>query len=366
MQSTDVRSWLFERALPLWFSKAYESETGRVAEALTFGGEEADLSYLRTRVLFRQVYVASHAGLLGWEPGAAIARTMLEWALRHAWRADGAGFVRKLGRDGSVADATIDLYDNAFALHGLAWLHRVAPSEFTLRWLQATWAAIQTTLDHPSGHGFYNDESRQLPRLQNPHMHLCEALLAAFEATQQRPLLDGANDIARICVTHFFDGQTLGEHFDASWVRLEDIVEPGHMFEWAWILAQHQRLGGSDYSDVIASLIDAAERLGTDPTTGRVRMAVTANGQVIDGSSRTWPSTERLKAAVAAAEVLGHDSRGMAESALAVLFRDHLLSGGGWRDHYDPAGGMTATNMPTSTFYHVFLALAEWLRHSPE
>jgi N-acylglucosamine 2-epimerase/mannose-6-phosphate isomerase len=35
---------------------------------------------------------------------------------------------------------------------------------------------------------------------------------------------------------------------------------------------------------------------------------------------------------------------------------------GGWLDAFDQAGKATAKAMPTSTFYHLFLAFAEVLR----
>ena len=113
------------------------------------------------------------------------------------------------------------------------------------------------------------------------------------------------------------------------------MTEPGHQLEWAWILANHQRLTGRDNGDIVTGLIGFAERHGVDPTSQITFNAVRDDGTPLDRGSRTWPNTERIKAAVAGFERHGRDPRPMIDT------------------------------VPASTLYHVFLAFTELLRIAP-
>src|SRR5690606_32211788 len=108
-------------------------------------------------------------------------------------------------------------------------------------------------LADPVHGGFFDggDESwtpRSEPRSQNPHMHLFEALLAWAEADPGGPWLDRADSIRALFDRFFFDAEAgiLAEHFDRDWRRASgpagEVVEPGHHFEWVYLLEEHGRL----------------------------------------------------------------------------------------------------------------------------
>jgi mannose/cellobiose epimerase-like protein (N-acyl-D-glucosamine 2-epimerase family) len=168
------------------------------------------------------------------------------------------------------------------------------------------------------------------------------------------------------------------KHFDHNWQRMPDDsgrhIEPGHMLEWAWILGEYGRATNANTNTnqnaIIAGLIDWAEAHGVDHQSGITYNVVRDDGTPIDRGSRTWPNTERLKAAVVAHTVLQRDAaqtRAIAVQSIDVLFKRYLATdgmnkvAGGWVDHFKADGSVNAANMPTSTFYHVFLALAEAL-----
>ena len=103
------------------------------------------------------------------------------------------------------------------------------------------------------GRGSSSGVPAALPLQSNPHMHLFEAALAGCqvcpESSQWKSLVD---EIAELALGKFIDPATgaLREFFDAEWnpaPGLEGrIVEPGHQFEWAWLLlrwsgAKHAR-----------------------------------------------------------------------------------------------------------------------------
>jgi mannose/cellobiose epimerase-like protein (N-acyl-D-glucosamine 2-epimerase family) len=189
-----------------------------------------------------------------------------------------------------------------------------------------------------------------------------------FEASAEERFLDQAREIVGLFRRRFFDGRTLGEYFTDDWRRVEGApgrgIEPGHHFEWAWILAQYHRLTGEDVSAEAGALADFAERFGVDPQTQASYDEVRDDGAPLRQSSRTWPNTERIKAHLALFELTGRDPRAPV-AATARLLLDRYLDvapRGFWIDQFAADGAPLAQTAPASTFYHVFLAFAEILR----
>lgn len=363
-----VRTWTFDDALPFWLEHSVDRRHGGFIETLDPRGRDAGSPFKRVRVACRQVYVYSHATLLGWDKGLEAAVQGGRDLLDQAWRDDDAGFVRRLTPQGAVLDPTVDLYDNAFGLFALAWLYRASGETWARSAASRALDSIRRTLHHPAGEGYWHDEARSGARLQNPHMHLTEACIAAYDATADVQYIEEALRIATLFRRRFFDGTTLGEVFTDDWARAPGpagrVTEPGHQMEWAWILAALQHRTGEDMSGTIAALVAQSEATGVDPDSGATFNAVRDDGVVLDAGSRTWPNTERLKAAVATAETLGQKADAAAEAAVRILL-DRYLAGpvpGGWIDAFDAQGRPLCDVMPTSTFYHVFLAFAEVMR----
>ena len=364
----DVRSWMFDAALPFWGDAGVDRRRGGFYEELDLAGRPTDVPFKRTRAMCRQVYVFSHAAVLGWAPGGALAADGYAYLVEHAWLGEDRGWARRLTADGGVLDATPDLYDLAFVLFALAWRHRASGDRDALRRLHETLDFIDRRLKPAGGEGYLHEWPARGPRLQNPHMHLLEASLAAYEATHDRRFLDRAHDLVDLFRRRFFDGRTLAEYFTDDWRRLPGdqgrIVEPGHQFEWAWILASYQRASGEDLAAPAAALVDFAEQHGVNAASQVTCNQVRDDGAVLDGGSRTWPNTERIKGQLAVFEITGRDTRHAIAGSTRVLLDRYLdvTPRGSWQDHFDAAGRPLATAAPTSTLYHVFLAFAELLR----
>lgn len=362
-----VREWLFRDALPWWAEHSWDREYGGVVEAFNFDGSDARLPIKRTRVASRQIYVFSHAHLLGWSNGLGLAEQCMRHMTETLWAGPKKGFPKRMTRTGEVADATVDLYDHAFALFGFAWHARATGSRNSLDWTYRTIDFIEENLRHPTQPGFLHQTPVRGDRLQNPHMHLTEACLVAFETTGDNRFRDIAREVIDLFRTRFYDSSTgaLYESFTDDLQRVEGpdglIVEPGHQFEWSWILNAMRPHLDVDVSQDIRKLHTFAERLGVDPKTGAVRDAIYDDGSVISGGSRTWPNTERLKSAIAIHDLDGTDVTAIVRQTMAVLFGRYLSTEkpGLWSDAFDDQAKPTASNVPTSTLYHVFLALAE-------
>lgn len=355
------RAWMRDAALPLWASEGCDPDGLGFEEQLTLTGARRDVGYKRVRVQARQIYVFSHAHLLGWK-GALEPATRGYAFLTRAAGADGA-WPRRLDRRGAVLDDTADLYDLAFVLFALAWFARatgerepILRAHVTLDWLERHMAS-------PHG-GFFNTLPRHdEPRQQNPHMHLLEAALALHETSGEARFLDLAERLVRLFRTSFLDARTgaLGEFFSENWTAAPgpsgQHVEPGHHFEWAWLLAQ-ARAAGLDLSDEGQSLYDFAVTHGIEGRHGRVVDRVSRCGAVTDASTRLWPQTEAIKAHL----VMGGTAR--IDPAIAGLF-DRFLDpapAGAWHDHTDGDGALKSTFIPASSLYHLFMAFGELAR----
>ncbi|HET8726275.1 MAG TPA: AGE family epimerase/isomerase [Alphaproteobacteria bacterium] len=375
----DLRSWAFETLLPFWADVGVDRSRGGFVERLAPGRLPADDDYKRIRVQARQIYTFSHAYVLGapvWT--LETARIGFDWLVAKGWNAEGGGWHHLLTRDGAPLDRKQDTYDHAFILMALAWLHRASGDRAPLDWARRTVDHLDRAMADPV-HGGYQEHAGTgptnpgLPRRQNPHMHLLEAFLAAHEATGETGWLVRARRIVELFLARFLDpAGTLGEYFTADWQPAPDetgrVREPGHQFEWVWLLGQYHRLSGD------GRVLEPADRLyrfaldhGVDRTPGMVPAAfdeVDPQGRIIKDTKRLWPQTEAIKAHIVRAELQGDAvAAERAGADLAMLFthyvdRRHAV----WRDQLSRDGREVSTHIPASTLYHLFLCMAEAMR----
>ncbi len=359
------RDWIFGQALPFWGAAGHDGAGRGACEHLRLDGVRADVPFKRMRVQARQIYVFSHAALLGWAEGERLARDGYGFITRQGQREDGS-WARMLSRPGDVIDPAADLYDLAFVLFALAWYARLTGLEEPLQRARRTVDFIRSSMRGPVA-GYLNAVPAEPgPRQQNPHMHLLEAALALHDTAGGAAYMDLAGELAALFQEHLFDAKsgTLGEFFADDWSLASGdagtLVEPGHHYEWVWLLDRYARRSGGPLPAQAGRLYSFAREAGTDARTGLVWDAVGRDGSVRSRASRLWPQAEALKAHVAMAR------QGLAESeAIVPVARNigmRFLQGcpsGAWVDQLDVEGKPAATKIPTSSFYHLFMAYAE-------
>lgn len=380
----DIPQWLFGTVMPFWAQNGMLHDAGCFAEQLDPATRLPDTNPSRTRlrVQARQIYAFSHAFVMTRDhQWLETARRGYEFMINHGWVAEPGGWAHLVAPDGTIMDDRMDCYDHAFYLLALAWYYRASGDPDVPGWIDRTVAALDRNLTHPAG-GYYEQALQQdgtyhqpgtLPRRQNPHMHLLESWLALYEATQDQDYLVRAGQIMDLFRRYFYrpDTRSLAEFFRDDWslaaapAGLER--EPGHYFEWVWLIHQYARLSG-DRRDVPAarSLYEQGLTCGIDYRPGRLFAAIDGVdplGNQYNKSRRMWPQTELLKAALCIYEHEGNQTGLMiAHGVLRMMFSSYLQLDGSWIDLFDENGHAVPAPIPASTLYHLFVAIAEWCR----
>jgi mannose/cellobiose epimerase-like protein (N-acyl-D-glucosamine 2-epimerase family) len=355
-----LKSWLLNDAYPLWWEAGYDHERGGFQEKLNLDGTPTQAPR-RARVQPRQIFAYAVAGELGWEgPWVEAVQSGLDWYQAHYFRAD--GLIRTLvAPDGSPLDDSVVLYDQAFGLFALATAYAALgrPPQLARR-ADTLLTQLQATLKHPLG-GFEEADPRILPLLSNPHMHLFEAALAWTEAGGAAHWRDLADEIAGLALSHFIDPISGGlrEYFDGDWKPVAGIdgriVEPGHQFEWAWLLLRWSKIAGrEDAAQAARRLIAIGEGPGVDPARGVAVNQLLDDMSVHDAQARLWPQTERIKA-----HILAGNDEGVAAGAEGLFKYFDTPVKGMWRDRLNPDGSFVQEPVPASSFYHIVCAILE-------
>jgi mannose/cellobiose epimerase-like protein (N-acyl-D-glucosamine 2-epimerase family) len=359
-------SWLIDDAYPVWATTGFDAIHHAFNERLDPQGALPNEAR-RARVQTRQVYAYSRAGSLGWRGEARpLVEAGLNFFTRRYRRADGL-FHTLVEHDGVLKDDRVVLYDQAFALLALASCQEVlgASPHIIKLGVQLRTALLERM--HRPGGGFDSAVSEPTPLLSNPHMHLFEAALAWQAKSSDPAWVALADEVCGIALRYFIDHRTgaVAEIFDEHWQVLPEstpgqAIEPGHQFEWAWLLLCQDSAPGSATRTAAERLFEIGENHGVKG--GIAINTLNMELRVKDPAARLWPQTERLKAAsrlgaLTAEEHYWTSALGAAQGLWRFL--DHGTRGL-WYDKIDREGRFVAEPAPASSFYHIICAIAEF------
>ncbi len=360
---TEIRRWLTEDAYPVWADTGVDPRTGGFQEAVRLDGAVVDAPR-RARVQPRQIYSYALAERLGWRgPWRAIVERAADFYLRAYRRPDGL-FRTLVSGDGAPLDDSVSNYDQAFALFALAQLHALGDARAEPM-AEALLNELRARRGRPQG-GFEESEPPSPPLQSNPHMHLFEAALAWAEAGGDGRWTDLAAEIATLARDRFIHPQSgaLREFFDSDWSPAPGLqgrlVEPGHQFEWAWLMTRWGlRSGDAQALQAGRRLYEVGEGWGYDPVRGVAFSAVLDDGTSHDTTARLWPQTERAKAAAILAVQTGEARywTALAGAGRALLRYFDVPVRGLWRDKLRPDGTWIEEPAPASSFYHIVCAI---------
>ena len=367
-----LRRWLDEDALPMWWNVGAGKPDGGFYERIDQTAKPMLGDNRRSRVQPRQAYCYAAAGQNGWTGDWQKAVSHgLNW-FDEVYRLDNGLYGNLADASGKLIDDTFDFYNQAFALFAAAQTALVFPErkEGMRRRALEILSVLQRDYAHPSA-GFEEANPPVEPLCSNPHMHFFEAMLAWEAVDADGPWHQLADDIANLAMEKLIDAQSGGlrEFFDHDWASMPGekgrIMEPGHQFEWAWLLVRWGSLRKNDAAITKAKrLFEIGEKHGICPRRKVAMMSLYDDFTVHDPLARLWPQTEWLKAAVRLASVSHGEERyqylGSGLRAIGALqpFLDTPVPGL-WFDKWPADAPMIDEPAPASTFYHIVCAIYE-------
>ncbi|UGB44928.1 AGE family epimerase/isomerase [Frateuria edaphi] len=224
-------------------------------------------------------------------------------------------------RDGEPEDRTNHAYGVAFVLLACASALRAGLVEAEL-WMDETWALLEKRYWDAEA-GLYRDEADanwhfSSYRGQNANMHMCEAMLAAYQASNDVRYLDRALLLADHMTRRQAAkaGGLVWEHYDTDWNIDWDYnrdnprhlfrpwgFQPGHQTEWAKllvILESHLAERGREERWLLPTarhLFDTALMRAWDPKHGGIHYGFAPDGSICDPDKYFWVQAESLAAA---------------------------------------------------------------------
>jgi len=361
-EAKKLRQWLFEAALPLWWRVGADYARGGYHERIDFDGRPVILPR-RSRVAARQAFCYHEAGRLGWNgPWREAGQHALNFLRERFVRSDGT-VISLVDQDGSVLDTTFDFYNQAFALLAYACGHDTLDPNGA--WQSRAYALVETlkrNFAHPAG-GFREDREGHLPLRANPHMHLLEAALAWLDIDPNPVWRDLVDEFVALCRDRFIDRDTgaLREFFASDWTPVSglpgEVLEPGHHYEWAFLLDRWSKLTGRNRPSEVPRLIAFADANGLDRKRRVAVNGIKQDGSVADPIARLWPQTERIRAYLIDRHE-GDEAR--LREAIESLWRylDAPLPGL-WYENLAADGQFVVEAAPATSLYHIVGAIGE-------
>lgn len=271
--------------------------------------------------------------------------------LRAAHRDPATGGYAWTLRDGKVEDATNHCYGIAFVL--LAYSCALGAGLDEVRgWMDETWRLLERHFWEP-GAGLYRDEADpgwhfSGYRGQNANMHMCEAMLAAFEASGEHRYLERALLLADHMTRRQAAkaGGLVWEHYDRDWQPDWDYnrdnprhlfrpwgFQPGHQTEWAkllLILGRH--VEAAWLLPTARHLFDTAVARSWDAERGGLCYGFAPDGGICDDDKYFWVQAETLAAAALLAGRTGEDTYWQWYDRIWAYAWRHLVDHhhGGW------------------------------------
>lgn len=363
--------WTRHTALPLWARRGFDSTTGRFEEALDFDGRPLPLPH-RAMVQARQIYVFAHASMLGWHEDAAILADQAMATLLDDFCITSEGrtsVVFATDRRGAVVAPALDSYTHAFVLFALAWVYRLTGQRRFLQVADQILAFVTEELTDPI-HGGLLDQTGAVDafRRQNPLMHLLEACLALDEIAPDRGYLQQASDVIAIFERRLMRRGIVVEYSSCDWKESidegrGDRWEPGHHYEWAWLLERYYQRSGQNLREQAQGLCTLAAQHG-HAMTGLIYDELSRDLTITGPDHRLWPHAEAIKAALCrhrGTEATPVDFAERMAELLMSRFLDRPFAGG-WIDRINGFGLPRIDRVPASSLYHLMLAAAEAAR----
>ncbi|WP_417527181.1 AGE family epimerase/isomerase [Marinomonas shanghaiensis] len=358
------QSFVFDGLLKNWSLYGINTEQGFSYESMTHDWTNNAVGRVRLLTQCRQLYTFSHACQLTNRPDwEAMLPALFNFIVTHYYVNE--RWIFSLNDDLSIKDRQSDAYALAFVLLSFSHYYRVTKDDRALILMKKTHLFLLDNMQAKSG-GFYEyyPVNETQIRRQNPHMHLLEGYVAAFQTTQDEDYKKAIHSLLSLAMKRFYhkETKTLREFFSADWQLDEKTghqVEPGHHFEWVWLLYQANKiLPNSDHTDLAQELWRTATKHGLAEN-GGIYNQIDGNTYLpIDKAKRIWPITEYLKA-ITVMPIGREEKVHRIETALNFIQEFYLLPNGRWNEYLNDDNTAKDFPLPGTSSYHIFLGLTE-------
>ncbi|MDE0538789.1 MAG: AGE family epimerase/isomerase [Rhodospirillales bacterium] len=367
----EVVDYTFNRMARLCATSGWDDSRGGTRERLLADLTPAPLGYRRGMVVGRQLFFFSHAYRLTADPVYRnCAQCLFEDLAENFWDSENGGWYFSLGADGGPADTTKDLYGHAFIMFGLAHYLAIFGGDEALNWIGRTNEIVFEHFELPEG-WFAPATTRDWSHVganleQNPHMHLLEAYLSIYRATDDDAYLECAARIMSI-YTDFLrtsDLKKVLEHLDESGRPSGEkgtFIQPGHLYEWYWLVGEYADIAGQPaLKTESAPMIEWADQHCLDTDAGGMFDLVDISAHVLSDRKRNWPMTERIKAlATLVRDEPAAERRKALTGSITFFLEKYCRADGSWHEYLTRDLRPDCGYLPLSTPYHVAMAALE-------
>ncbi len=358
-----VQAHFLQTIVPVWLGAGWNAQLALPYEAVDAAHQPLPPQRYRAMACARQLFLFSSLIDHPSVPEAATRAAALFRSLqRHFHDAEHGGWFYSIDPQGAPLDRRKDLYTHAFIIFACAhyWAKVREPLVESVLNAALDVVAEQFADDDGLYEAVLAEDWATLGSgpLQNPLMHLAEALLATVEVRNDEATLATLNELASAMQRRFVDSKN-GVMLEKPLGAVDNWYEPGHQFEWYFLLESSPHLRGSALHQSLCTAFTHAEAQGVDPQTGAVAAALASDGQIKDATQRIWAQAEYLRALT-----LRPDSEAALSKQLSAL-QSRFLHPSGWNECLDAEGQVSRSDMPSTTPYHLatcYIGLARYFQ----
>ena len=361
--------WLKNQVFPLWTKNAFDCDSGAFIESLNSSGHAENTSR-RALVQARQIYAYTEAlklNILPKEQVSLIIGKNIEF-IKHYSLPSGA-YLHALDSKNNPVETQSELYTQAFMLFGLARAFEILKDSQIKDRAIALAHYLKSERKNKAG-GFTEIKNNKIVFQSNPHMHLFEAVIEWMKIDADGIWKELASELYQLCLTKFTnnDIQAVAEYFTQDWQVLSEdnkfIFEPGHQYEWAWLIIQYEELLSLKKTTLPLKLFDLAEKHGVDSKSNLAFDEILSDFKVNKTSARFWPQCERIKAAVqlgvlATPELKPRFAKAADEAMAALSTYFETKIPGLWFDT-KTENRFVLQSSKASSLYHILNAISEY------
>lgn len=372
--------WFYISFLPNWIERTQDPAGFGFYDLLDENARPVKQNRRTVLAQARLLFTFSHLALITKNTAFHDAALIAHDALQYFRKAPGSYYRTRSGKrlpTGDPADNQALSYDQSFVILGLSTWGKLNADANKAAELEACWQSIEENLtDQVTGLLLEHDElkdpaSTTAPyRAQNPHMHLYEACLQAYEMTAQTLWLERAKKMRSKGIEYFYDQDTgtIAEFItpDLKALAGRDGLrrEIGHQCEWAWLLYREAELSGNNSMCEIAdTLLLFADHYGcasSGSMQGAAFDAVAADTSWYEDKFLLWPQTEAIKTYAIRKESANHSES--AQHLMLLVFQKYFASHKAFVNQLDNTGKPLWPEALSRLLYHLVLAVTEGTR----